>query len=98
MQRAQCREHRLGAFVAEPGTADPARGDVDQRQRVQERPGASPAAVSYQVNFDKARNRLMPVGEALDRDLMLEQRARLRRADAAFGQTSSRRGERAIDG
>jgi hypothetical protein len=40
----------------------------------------------HQIDFDKARHRLAPVGERLDRDLVLEQRARPRGADAAFGQ------------
>ena len=72
--------------------------DVYERQRVQEWPSASPTAVRHEVNFDKARHRLVPVGEGFDRDLMLEQCAGLRRADAAFGQTSSRGCERSIDG
>jgi len=52
----------------------------------------------HQIDFYKARHRLRPVGEGLDRDLVLEQRARPRGADAAFRQPSSRRGKRTIDG
>jgi hypothetical protein len=52
----------------------------------------------HQIDLHKARHRLAPVGERLDRDLVLEQRARPRGADAAFGQPSARSRQRSIDG
>jgi hypothetical protein len=97
VQPVQRGEHRLGAFVAQSGATDPASGHIHQRQRVQEWPSASPTAVRHEVNFDKARHRLVPVGEGLDRHLMLQQRAGSGGAQATFRQTSSRGCERSID-
>src|SRR5438094_8088206 len=84
------------AFVTKSGRADPASGHVHECERVQEWPRASPTAVSHQIDFDKAWDRLGPVGEGLDRHLVLEQRAWPSRADATLGQPSSRGGKRAI--
>ena len=53
--------------------------------------------MSHQIDFDKARDRLVPVGERLDGDLVLQQRARPSRADAAFGQASTRGRKRSVD-
>jgi len=97
VQRTYCGEHCLGAFFAQSGTADPASGHIHQRQAVQERSGASPTTVSDRIDLRTARHRLRPVGERLDGDLVLQQRARRSRADAASGQASTRGRKRSVD-
>jgi len=86
LESTQRGQHGLSTFVAEPGTADPTSGDIDKRQRVQERASTGPSAVGHQIDLHKSRLRFRPIGERLDGHLVLPQRARSRGAQPAFWQ------------
>jgi hypothetical protein len=49
--------------------------------------GTGPTAVRDEVDLHKARLRLRPVGEGLDGDLVLQQRARSHRAQPTLRRT-----------
>ena len=77
-------QHRLLAPMQEGKAFRPAGGYVGERQRVQVTSLDVGATMGHQVRFQKARSGLLPLLEGADRDLLLEQRSRSRRGEAAL--------------
>ncbi len=75
---AAVRARRRAGFVQKRQAFRPGRGDVGQREGVQECAFQAAATVGDQVAFEKAWLDVVPFGERADRDLLLEQAPRLR--------------------
>ena len=61
------------AAVEQRQALRPRRGDIGQRERVEERSVGRPTAVSNQVALEKSWFDVSPLGECAHRDLVLEQ-------------------------
>src|SRR5437660_1150185 len=98
---ADLMQRRLDACVAlapDGLQLDPARGDVDRAQGMQEEAAAVLATMRDEIDLEKAWPGVVPLGEGADGDLLLEPSARLRRAPTTAGRQPPRGGQQPFQG
>src|SRR5438132_11499666 len=77
---------------------DPARGDVDRAQGMQEEAAAVLATMRDEIDLEKAWPGVVPLGEGAEGDLLLEPSARLRRAPTTAERQPPRGGQQTFQG
>src|SRR5258708_24991212 len=70
--------------MQEGKTFGPSRGYIGERQRVQVAALDICATMGHQIRFQEARSGFIPLLKGANRDLLLEQRSRSRRGEAAL--------------
>src|SRR5215831_13466034 len=77
---------------------DPAGGDIDGAERVQEEAGRALAAVRDEIDLEKARRGVIPLGESAERDLGFEPGPGPGEAGAPAGLGPAGRRQQALQG